>query len=172
MSLQIQREANLQTSALTANTSTAEEALGSIRETYDTTNGWRRWKYVQFNNGAGNVASVANMVVGQKVTDLTGNTVTNDESDSDLNLVAGVMPVAMTDLYYGWMQVGGYNSAVITDGGDDIVQNDTLIGSATDGTCNSVAANTASTNKVLGYAVAADVDAANTVAVMITVGDY
>ena len=168
----LERQKRLFVTDITANTSAAQEDLGTIRHTYDTTNGWRKWKYVKFDNGAGNVASVANMVVGQKVSDLTGNTVTNDESDSDLNLVAGVMPVAMTDLYYGWMQIGGYNSAVITNGDDDIAQNDAIIGSTTDGVCNSVAANTAPTNKVLGWAVADDVNANNTVAVMITVGEY
>ena len=157
---------------LTANSSTQDDELGVVRFTYSTTLGLRMWKYVQFNNGAGNVASATNMVVGQKITDLTGFTVTNDESDSDLNLIAGVMPIAMTDLYYGWMQVGGYNATIRTNGDDDIAQNDALIGSTTDGVCNSVAANTAPTNKVLGWAVAADVDADNTVAGWITVGAF
>jgi hypothetical protein len=158
-------------SAITANDSTAQEELGTLRYTQDATNGLRKWKYVQFNNGAGNVASVANMVVCAKTTDVTGNTVTNDISDSAANKVAGVMPVAMTDLYYGWLQIGGYNSAIATNGDDDIADGVTLIASG-DGTCDSVAAGTASTYKPLGYAMAADVVDDNTVAGMITVGEF
>lgn len=170
MSLQTQREANLQVSALTANTAAAEEALGTIRHTYDTTNGWRKFKYVQYNNGAGNVASATNMVVYAKTTDLTGNTVTNDLSDSSRNQVCGVMPVAMTDLCYGWMQIGGYNSAVRTNGDNDIAIGDTVIASSGDGTADSVAAGTASTYKPLGYCVTDD--AASLVPMMITVGEF
>lgn len=154
---------------LTEQSATALEELGVKRSDVDS-DGYKEYKYVQFNNGSGNVASATNMVVYELISGDTGGTiVTNDVSDSDINHVAGVMPLAMTDLYYGWMQVCGYNSAIRTDGGDDIAAADALIGGG-DGTCNSVAQDTAPTNKVLGFAVAADVDASNTVAGKITVG--
>lgn len=149
--------------------STALEELGTERVVLDS-DGYKKYKYVRFNNGSGNVASATNMVVYELLSaDVDGTVVTNDVSDSDINHVAGVMPLAMTDLYYGWMQVVGYNSAIRTNGDDDIAAADALIGGG-DGTCNSVAQDTAPTNKVLGFAVAADVDGSNTVAGKITVG--
>lgn len=149
--------------------STALEELGVVRTVVDT-DGLKEYKYVQFNNGTGNVASATDMVVYELISGDTGGTVvTNDVSDSDANYVAGVMPVAMTDLYYGWMQVRGYNDAIRTNGDDDIAATDAIIGGG-DGTCNSVAADTAPTNKVLAWAVAADDNAANTVAGKIVVG--
>lgn len=156
---------------LTEQSATALEELGVKRSDVDS-DGYKEYKYVQFNNGSGNVASATNMVVYELISGDTGGTVvTNDVSDSAINYIAGVMPLAMTDLYYGWMQVRGYNSAIRTNGDDDIAAGDALIGvAAADGVCNSVAANTAPTNKVLGFAVAADVDADNTVAGKITVG--
>jgi len=161
----------IQPQDVTEQNSEAQVELGAIRWTYDTTNGLRKWKYVQFDNGSGNVASATNMVVYYLVATVTGGKVTNDVSDSDINHVAGVMPVSMTDLYYGWMQIGGYNSAIRANGDDDIAAADALIGGG-DGTCNSVAQDTAPTNKVLGFSWAADVDASNTVAGMITVGEF
>lgn len=157
--------------ALTANDSAAREELGIIRETYDTTNGYRRFKYVQFDNGTGNLTSVANQVVYYVAASFVSAKVTNDVSDSGINFIAGITPVALTDGYYGWMQVIG-SATVNTNGDDDIAAGDALIGTAAaDGVCNSVAANTAPTNKVLGWALAADSDAANTVLAHLVVGD-
>ena len=153
---------------LTSNDSSDLEGLGSYRSEV-TSEGQKLYKYVKFDNGSGNVASTTNMVVYYLLSDTDMTTVTNDVSDSDINQVAGVMPVAMTDAYYGWLQVGGYNSAIRTNGDDDIAASDALIGGG-DGTCNSTAQDTAPTNKVLGWAVAADVDGSNTVAGVITVG--
>lgn len=153
---------------LTNNDSSDLEGVGTYRME-KTTDGTKIYKYVKFNNGSGNVASATNMVVYYLLSDTDMTTVTNDVSDSDINQVAGVMPIAMTDLYYGWLQVAGPNAIIRTNGDDDIASSDTLIGGG-DGTCNSVAQDTASTNKVLGYAVAADVDGDNTVAGVITVG--
>lgn len=156
--------------ALTANDSAAREELGIVRQTYDTTNGYREFKYIQFDNGTGNLTSVANQVVYSVVASFAGAKVTNDVSDSGINFIAGITPVALTDTYYGWMQIRG-QATVNTNGDDDIAAGDALIGtSAADGVCNSVAANTAPTNKVLGWALAADVDAANTVLANLTVG--
>lgn len=155
-------------SSLTSNSSVALDELGALRDEYDSTNGYRQFKYVQFDNGTGNVTSVANQVVYTVAASAAGAKVTNDVSDSDVNQVAGVLPVALTDLYYGWMQVRG-KATVNTDGDDDISAHDALIGGG-DGTCESVAQDTAPTNKVLGWALADDDNAANTVSAMITIG--
>lgn len=152
--------------ALTANDAAAREELGIIRETYDATNGYRMWKYIQFDNGAGNVTSVAGQVLYSVAASYVGAKVTNDVSDSDINLVAGVGVTAHTDTYYGWMQVLGY-CTVNTDGGNDIAQYDNIIGGG-DGTCNRMAQDTASTNTVLGIALADD--GASTVVARLTVG--
>jgi len=153
-------------SALTSNDASAREELGATRVVTDSTNGYRMYKYVQFDNGTGNLTSVANQVVYY----VSATKVTNDVSDSNINSIAGITPVALTDGYYGWMQVLG-SATVNTNGDDDIATGDALIGtSSADGVCNSVAANTAPTNKVLGWAIAADVDAANTVLAQLTVG--
>lgn len=153
-------------------TSDQREELGAIAYTQDTTNGLRKWKYVQFDNGTGDVASAANSVAFYIAASYKDSIVTCDCSDSDPNYVAGVFTQAFTDQYYGWILVGG-KATVATDGADDISATDALIGSAsTDGTCDSVAADTAPTNKVLGWALAADVDASNTVSAYLTVGEF
>jgi len=151
---------------LTANDSSAKEELGVLREDYDTTNGRRVFKYVQWDNGAGNLTGAAGEVVYYVPASYAGAKVTPDVSDSDINLVAGVMHVAMTDTHYGWMQVGGKDT-IATNGDDDISAYDTIIGGG-DRTCNSVAQDTASTNKVLGYALADDDNTADTVSAMLT----
>lgn len=89
--------------------------------------------------------------------------VTNDVSDADRNQPAGVAIGAVTISNRGWIQCYGYHSAIKTDGGDDIADGDSLILSATDKTVDSVASGTAPTHKIIGVAVAADVDADNTV---------
>lgn len=150
---------SLWATALTANDSTAKEELGSIRAEYDSTAGVRYYKYVQAaadTTGANGTAFA--------FSDLYGNTVTSDVSDASVNQPAGVGIGTLTAEYYGWILVRGYHSAIKTDGGDDIADGASLILSTTDGTVDSVAAGTAPTSKIIGIAVAADVDASNTVA--------
>jgi len=147
---------------LTANDSVAQEQLWSIRREYDSTNWVRVFKYVDIQADT----TVANWTVLYHLpsaTDATRTILTSDESDWDINMVAWVWIWAITAEYYGWVQLSWYHSAVITNGDDDIAQNDAIIW-GWDGTCNSVAANTAPTNKVLGWAVAADSDTWDTVA--------
>lgn len=150
-------------------TSDQREEVGAVAFTYDATNGLRQWKYVQFDNGAGDVASADGSVAYYVAASYTSSVVTCDVSDTDQNHVAGVFTQAFTDQYYGWLQVGGYHGTVKTNGDDDIAAGVSLFGVG-DGTCDSMTADTASTNTILGYALAADVDGSNTVAARITVG--
>lgn len=107
----------------------------------------------------------------------TANVVTNDRSEAitdNANCYAGVAPSDLaanvpestaTVTYYMLMQVGGYHSAVVTNGDDDISAGDQIIASG-DGTCNSEAQGTDIKALVIGTATAADVDGSNTVAVL------
>ena len=106
----------------------------------------------------------------------TSNVVTNDRSEAvtdSANHYCGVAPSDLsaevpestaTVTYYMLMQVGGRNTAVKTNGDDDIAAGDQIIASG-DGTCDSEALGTDLKALVIGIAAAADVDASNTVSV-------
>lgn len=129
----------------------------------------RGYRYVQFDNGAGNVAAVVGNLCYQSTTGADLYKVTMDVSDSDRNAVMGVFVSIIPDLGYGWIQTKGYFATVKTNADDDIAAWDAIIASAAgDGTCDSTAQDTAPICKVVGWAVAADVDAADTVAVNLT----
>ena len=64
----------------------------------------KMYKYVKFNNGTGNVASVANYFAYYYGSG--GTTVTMDQSDST-SIGAGVFQAVIADLGYGWIQVAG-----------------------------------------------------------------
>lgn len=151
-------------SELTSNSATALDPLGALRFEYDTTNGgYKGYKYVQ----AASDTTVANGTALAFV-NAYGWQVTSDISDANINQVAGVGIGAITASYYGWIQVYGYHSAIATDGGDDIADGDYLIlHASTDGVVDRTASGTAAVSKPIGVAVAADVDAADTVAGMI-----
>lgn len=134
--------------------------LGTIRVASDGT----RYRFIRFSDGTANNAATAGQLLAFTSTTTLDNVVTNDISDTNINRVAGVAVAGMTDTQMGWIQVTGF-ATVNTNGDDDIAAGDAIIGSSTDGACNSVAANTAPTNKVVGFAVTTDVDAANTVIV-------
>ena len=74
---------------------TLSEDNGTLVKTY---------KYVKFNNGTGNVASVASKVAYYY--GATGYTVTMDVSDST-TIGAGVFQAVIADLGYGWVQIAG-----------------------------------------------------------------
>lgn len=147
---------------LDQDSATATEQLGTIRWIYDATYGPLAYRYVK----TASDTTVANGTALAFTSGYPGGTVTLDISDAKQNYVAGVGIGVISPGQYGWIQCYGYHSAVITNGGDDIAAGDSLIlaASADDGMCDSVAAGTAPTYKTLGIAVAADVDAANTVA--------
>lgn len=101
----------------------------------------------------------------------TGYVVTNDRAGGSSigRVAAGICLRVMTQNYYGFVLVRGFHGTVLTSGADNIAVGECLITHATtDGTVDGEAAN-ALTTAVVGVALAADVDAANTVAAMITV---
>lgn len=133
-------------------------ALGQYRE-----EDGKGYRYYQFDNGTGNLTNAANLLLYQVDTDPW--ILTTDVSDSDRNLVKGVSQSVVADSGYGWCQTKGV-CTVTTNGDDDIAKSDAVIASAAgDGTADSVAADTAPTNRVVGWALAADTDAADTVVV-------
>ena len=117
--------------ALTANDATAKEALGTIR--FGSTG--KIYKYVQYSDAA--VAAVAGQVTYYvAATGYAANQVTSDLSDSD-EVGAGVLQAALTDQYYGWIQIKGQATLTIalTDGQDGDALTPT---GATDGTLDVV----------------------------------
>lgn len=151
---------------LTANDSAARHTPGEQIEIVDST-GLKKYQYINYDNGTGNLTLAAgNVVCYLDGSDWDGYTVTKDISDTVANLAAGIAQAALTDGYYGWIQTWGYYATVSTNGDDDIAGGVTLIASG-DGTVDSVAAGTAPTYIPVGVAVAADVDADNTVAAYI-----
>ena len=109
-----------------------EFALGTVHRDYD----GKQYKYVQFNNGAGNVASVAgNFCYYYAVSGASaGQTtiVTMDITDSG-GVGAGVFQAVIPDLGYGWIQTRGPATltTALTAGADGNAL--TAVG-ATDGT--------------------------------------
>jgi hypothetical protein len=83
-----------------------EFALGTVHRDAD----GKQYKYVQFNNGAGNVASVAGNVCYYYAVSGTsaGQTtiVTMDVTDSG-GVGAGAFQAVIADLGYGWIQTKG-----------------------------------------------------------------
>lgn len=130
----------------------------------------KAYRYVQFDNGAGNVASVDGKLAYFQTTGYTSGVpdVTMDVSDTDRNHVCGVFVSVIADASYGWIQTGGQDT-VTTNGDDDVALGDAIIASAAgDGTADSTAQDTAPTNKVVGWALADDVNGSDTVLVWLT----
>lgn len=142
------------------------DELGVIRHEIDgLTSGMKSYRFVQV---ADTSAAVANGTV-VTFSDVYGREVTTDISETGQNFVAGVGIGVITPGNSGWIQVYGHHAAVKTNGDDDVAAGDMLIvDSTTDGTANSVTAGTAPTHKTIGVAVAADVDADDTVAAFIS----
>ena len=133
---------------LTSNDETAQFALGTVYTASDS----KKYKYVQFNNGAGDVAAVAGNVVYYYAVSGTSagqvDIVTMDITDSG-GVGAGVLQTVLTDLYYGWVQIKGPATltTALTAGADGNAL--TAIG-ATDGTLDVSAL---VTDAVVAYAI-------------------
>ena len=157
------------TTNVTASTNEANPSMTPGTCFFDEDTG-RTYMYIQFDNGAGDVAITAGDPAFVKT--LATFVVTGDISDSitgQAGSVCGIFVAALTDQYYGLIQVLGPYPTVTTNNDDDASPGDTLIADA-DVVCNTVASGTASTTRALGYATASAVDADNTVAAWITVG--
>lgn len=95
---------------LTDTSTTDVEGVGAIRMK----NG-KRYKWVLFNNGTGNVASVVGGVAGYLQTDTDFRTVTSDTADAVAGVGAGVFMAVIADASYGWIQTGGLTAALSVD---------------------------------------------------------
>lgn len=110
-----------------------EFALGTVYRSYD----GKQYKYVQFNNGAGDVASVAgNFAYYYAVSGASaGQTtiVTMDVTDSG-GVGAGVFQAVIADSGYGWIQTKGVATCAtaFTAGADGNAM--TAVGAGADGT--------------------------------------
>ena len=145
-------------------TTAREYGLGATR--YDNTG--KKYRYVQFKDAV--TYAAGQCVTWADATSLT--TVTNDISGGSSigSIPAGVVLGVPTQNQYGWIQTRGFHATVKTSGADDIaVGENVFVHASTDGTVDGSAAS-AVTTTALGVAVAADVDADNTVAMIITVG--
>lgn len=116
-----------------------EFAVGTVGSTYD----GKQYKYVKFNNGVGNVASVAgNVAYYYAVSGVSaGETteVTMDVTDSG-GVGAGVFQAVIADGGYGWLQTRGVATltTALTAGADGNAL--TAVGAGADGTLDVSAA--------------------------------
>lgn len=153
---------------LTDNSSTAKEQLGIKRVEWDSSDAcFKAYRYVV-------TASDTTVANGTALgySDTLGQTVSLDCDDYSENQAAGVGIGVITAGYYGWIQTGGYHSAVKTDAGDDIADGDyVILHATTDGVCDRTAAATAAVSRPLGFAVADDINASDTVATFLTLDD-
>lgn len=136
---------------VTAVHSTAEFALGTLAA-LTTSQGTKRYKYVQYDTGAGGVAAVSgNVCYVYAVSGASAgqvHVVTSDLSDS-AEVGAGVLQSAPTDGQYCWIQVRGQATlnTALTAGADGDPLTPT---GATDGTLD---VTTASTDHICAIAV-------------------
>ena len=150
---------------LTDNSSTAKEQLGILRKEWNATDScFKTYRYVQ----AASDTTIANgTALG-----FTGNlrqVASLDCDDYDENSVLGVGIGTITASYYGWVQTGGYHSAVITDAGTDFAAGcNVLLHDSTDGVAEYQAAGSSS-NTPLGIATGAY--SASTVPTYLTVNE-
>lgn len=146
------------------NDATQQRALGQLA--VDESTGYV-YRYVQF-------LDAVTYAAGQSVTwAIATNSmkVTNDRAGGSSVAVvpAGICLRVMTQNYYGYVLVRGVYTTLKTSGADDIVAGESLICHATtDGTCDGVAAGSTTTAS-FGFALAADVDADDTVAGVVNI---
>lgn len=136
----------------------------------------KKYRFVKFDNGSGNVAAAAGSLCYLTA---TAGLVCSDESDWLTPF--GVFQSAIADGGWGWVLVYGVYATTKTSGDDDIIIGDALISTTTDGAVGRINATAFTTTaatltqaqrmvRLVGYAVAADVDADNTVAAFINLG--
>lgn len=87
--------------------------LGTLRVEGD-----RSYRYVKFNNGAGNVAAAAGAVCYRGIASITNSstlqqwTVTSDVSDVDSGFAAGLFQSVIADAGFGWILTKGMYATV------------------------------------------------------------
>lgn len=90
---------------------TALYPLGAMRiEETSAAVGCETYRYVKFDNGAGNVAAAAGALCYRGTTAANVWDVTSDVSDVDSAFAVGVFQSVLTDAYYGWVKTKGYQS--------------------------------------------------------------
>ncbi len=138
-------------------------ALGMYRE-----EDGRGYRYVQFDNGSGNVAALvgglAYILNDVNTVALTTGawTVTMDVSDTSLSKVRGVFVAIPADLGYCWIQTKG-PATVLLNNDDDAVKGQSIIATSSDGLGDTVAVGTAPTHRVVGWCLGSVVAASNLV---------
>lgn len=107
-------------------------------------------KFLQFQNGSGNVTAVVGAPVGY---DTSFDWVTNDLSDTAATRVVGILPAVITDLRGSWIQIAGVTQYDVTT--DDSIAEGSLFVWSADST---VAVFTDGTNEeaIIGVAHTAD----------------
>lgn len=107
--------------------------LGQIRqEETSLAVGVETYRYVYFDNGAGNVAAAASAIAYRGITQAEPWDVTSDVSDVDSAFAAGVFQSVLADTQYGWIKTKGYVSALkkVTGTGQAWVKGDVLYAGA------------------------------------------
>lgn len=151
---------------LTANNSSAKHVLGTLRREPDNTNGgFLTYRYVQ---AAADTTIANGTALG--FSDVRGNVASSDYDDfavASQHLGVGIGTI--TASYYGWVQVGGYHSAIKKKAGVDTIADGTWLGLASDadGVVNT-STNLANANAYFVRAVGASDDTADTVPGYIT----
>ena len=122
---------------LTAVRTSAEGPEFEVGTVYRNPSDGKRYKYLKFNNGAGNVASVAGNAAYYYGVSAAANADTYSIVTMDLTdavSTAGVFMAVIEDGGYGWIQTGGYcaMATAFTAGADG--QALTHVGAGADGT--------------------------------------
>ena len=107
-----------------------KEGVGTIRIQEG-----KKYKYVKFSTGtSATVATIVSGAIGYLATDTSLHTVCTDSTDCFTGLAAGLTLVAaVTNAYYGWIQIGGLTPALPVDvTGTTPAINDAVSLSATD----------------------------------------
>lgn len=110
------------------------------------------YRLCQFDNGAGNVASVAGGVVKWKTR--ASSIVTSDATDEEagINSVAGATLGVVTDQYYCYVQIGGLQTCLVAAA---TAAGDVMVGGAVDNTFARTAEGTAPVGIPYGVAYSA-----------------
>lgn len=115
------------------------------------------YRYVQFDNGTGDVAAIAGGVLHWKTLDpANGQFIATSVYASRIakNLLAGLSLNVVTDQYYTWIQVGGVH--LLARVHSSTVAGDVMVYGATNNQFGRVAADSALTGTPYGVALAED----------------